>query len=89
MAYAIQLDLFEEENSFTLLEKRVCLMDKKLGNVQRGLFARFSIHDEKLILLLETVQKQQMEIETMKKKLGFAPEVLDFTLKPEDIKKID
>ncbi len=83
MAYAIQLDLFQEEDSFSILEKRVSLMDKKLGNVQRGLFARFAVHDDKLILLLEIVQKQQMEIENLKKTLGFKPEVLDFTLKNE------
>lgn len=88
MAYAIQLDLFVEEDSFTLLEKRVSLMDKKLSNVQRGLFSRFGIHEDKLILLLETVQKQQLEIEMMKKKLGFKPEILDFTLKPEITKQI-
>ena len=63
-------------------------MDKKLGNVQRGLFARFGVHEEKLVLVLEVIQKQQMEIETLKKKLGFKPEILDFTLKPENIKHI-
>lgn len=85
MAYQIQLELFEKQTPFTMLEKRVSFMDKKLGNVQRGLFARIGMHDDNLIFLLETVQKQQLEIDTLKKKLGFKPDILEFTLKPEDI----
>ena len=85
MAYQIQLDLFEQEDSFTILEKRVSLLDKKLGNVQRGIFARIGLHDEKFIMLMETLQRLQMDMDLVKRKLGFKPEVLDFTLKPESI----
>lgn len=85
MAYALQLDLFQEEDGFTLLEKRVSFVDKKLSNVQKGLFARFGIHDEKIMFLLELVQKQQMDIENMKKILGFGQEILNFTLENNPI----
>lgn len=80
MAYAIQLDLFEKEDSFSILEKRVGFMDKKLGNIQRGTFARIGVHDEKLELVMELIQKQQFEIDTLKKKLGDPGEVLNFMM---------
>jgi ketopantoate reductase len=78
MAFAYQLDLFENNDPVTLLQKDFRLLDKKCQNVQRGLFARFGTLEEKLEMVQDLCFKQRIEIEALKAKLGDKAEIIEF-----------
>lgn len=59
---AIQLELFEEINDITLIQKQLTDMQESNANVRRGVFARLNS-------LGELVLKQQAEIDLLKQKI--------------------
>ncbi len=69
MAHHLQLELFEEIDPFSLLQKDFRVLDKKCQNVQRGLFARFSTLEETVETLRDLCYQQKIEIETLKEKV--------------------
>ncbi len=73
MAYAYQLDLFLENDEFSLLRGHIDSIDKKYSNVQRGIFAK---HGE----LLKLILKQQDEIDKLKYMVHTKKEVIDFRI---------
>ena len=68
MTTCYQLDLFENNDPVSLLQKDFRILDKKCQNVQRGLFARFSTVQEEVEMLRDLCYKMQNEIDILKGK---------------------
>ena len=66
MTTCYQLDLFENNDPVTLLQKDFRVLDKKCQNVQRGLFARFATIQEEVETLRDLCYKMQIEIDVLK-----------------------
>ncbi len=78
MAFAYQLDIFENNDPVTLLQKDFRLLDKKCQNVQRGLFARFGTLEETVEMLRDLCYQQKIEIDILKNRLDVKAEILEF-----------
>ena len=59
---AVQLDLLEEVDEITLMQKEIAAMQESNANVRRGVFARVTT-------LAEIVVKQQEQIDALTKLL--------------------
>lgn len=66
MTTCYQLDLFENNDPVTLLQKDFRVLDKKCQNVQRGLFARFATIQEEVEMLRDLCYKMRIEIDILK-----------------------
>jgi hypothetical protein len=79
MTICHQLDLFEDNDPVTLLQKDFRLLDKKCQNVQRGLFARFGTLEEVVETLRDLCYKQKIEIDILKERVNPKCEIIEFT----------
>lgn len=75
MAYAIQFDLFEDNDEESLTRQELNLVKKELTNVRRGMFARLDALRKEFEFKFN---QQQDELDNIKKKLESKAELLDF-----------
>lgn len=66
MTTCYQLDLFENNDPITLLQKDFRILDKKCQNVQRGVFARLSTVQEEVETLRDLCYQMRIEIDILK-----------------------
>lgn len=77
MSTCYQLDLFEDNDPISLLQKDFRILDKKCQNVQRGLFARFGTLEETVEVLRDLCEKLRLDNEMLKEKLQFKAELIE------------
>lgn len=77
MAISYQLDLFEDNDPVSLLQKDFRILDKKCQNVQRGLFARFGTLEDSVEMLRDLCEKLRLDNEMLKEKLNFRAELIE------------
>lgn len=77
MSISYQLDLFEDNDPVSLLQKDFRILDKKCQNVQRGLFARFGTLEETVEVLRDLCEKLRLDNEMLKEKLQFKAELIE------------
>lgn len=66
MTICYQLDMFESNDPFAIMQKDFRLLDKKCQNVQRGLFARFVTVQDEMETLRDLCYKMRLEIDDLK-----------------------
>lgn len=63
MSVEIQLEMFSEQDDFSLLLKEINVVKSECANVRRGIFSRFDVVKKDV---MDIVKKQQEEIELLK-----------------------
>jgi len=66
MGYAIQLDFFVKKDDFSILTKEMESVRNECSSVRKGVFSRLDLIKKEI---LDTMQKQQEEIELLKVQL--------------------
>lgn len=67
MAFAIQLDLFQEYDEFAIMKLELHKMRAAQDNLRRGLFARHGDMAKQVLALYDEIEQLRMEIAKLKR----------------------